>query len=77
MKTSDKEKLKEFAARLRGVMNDAGIDAFILSDWTDISENTILSWCMGRCYPQVNNLEAICDTLRVSADYLLFGKESR
>ena len=75
MAKDDVEKRIEFGDRLKKLMHKRGVDIFTLSVRIDVPEGTISSWRIGKCYPQMYNLEKLCDALNVSADYLLFGKE--
>lgn len=70
-----------FGVRLRELMKELDVTDEMLAEWVGVSVYTVRSWKYGGnvdkgyYYPTVDTLIKICDTLRVSADYLLYGKE--
>ena len=70
----DKAKMLEgFSKRLRCHMILNDVTYTMLAEWMDVPPHTVWNWTHGRHYPRIPELIGICNTLRVSADYLIMG----
>jgi transcriptional regulator with XRE-family HTH domain len=60
-----------FADRLKSVMEERNIDAYLLASITNVSPTTVQRWLDGKFEPRHKNLARIVDALDVSSDRLL------
>ncbi|MCD8018416.1 MAG: helix-turn-helix domain-containing protein [Clostridiales bacterium] len=64
-----------FGDRLKGVLEERGMTRAECAEECETSEANIKNWTSGKKFPNSGNLAILCETLNVSADYLLFGRE--
>ncbi len=66
--------LREFPARLSHAMDRAGKTPAQLTEETGVSRSALFRYLRGEGLPSAIGLARIASCLRVSADWLLFGK---
>jgi transcriptional regulator with XRE-family HTH domain len=71
-----------FGMRLTAARKHAGLTQQELgrglgTDGADASKSVVYGWEKDQHYPRVDQLVLICERLKCSADYLLFGRESQ
>ncbi len=66
----------ELADRLQQLRKGANFSQEQLSDMLDISRQAISKWESGQATPDIQNVIKLCEIYKVSADYILTGKET-
>lgn len=64
-----------FCERLAEAFYESGKSASAIEREIGVNHSNLLSYITGDMAPTVINLAKLCKVLKVSADYLLFGKE--
>lgn len=67
----------ERGKRIRALMQRLGLTQSALGVALGLSQSTIAKYCSGKIAPSDEVLYEFCDRFRVSADYLLYGKEQQ
>ena len=62
--------------RIRKLRNESGMSQEQLADAVHVSRQAVSKWETGESLPDTERLMILCHVLDVSADYLLFGKET-
>lgn len=65
----------ELKDRIAAVRRAAGLTQEQLGELLGVSRQAVSRWESGQTSPDVSTLAALCEKLRVSADYVLLGKE--
>ena len=65
----------ELKDRIAAVRKAAGLTQEQLGELLGVSRQAVSRWESGQTSPDASTLAALCEKLRVSADYLLLGKE--
>ena len=65
----------ELKDRIAAVRKAAGLTQEQLGELLGVSRQAVSRWESGQTSPDAATLAALCEKLRVSADYLLLGKE--
>lgn len=67
--------MNDMAIRLGRALYDSGMSQKELGEQIGVNRATVNYWCNHGTWPSAKYLPAICRTLGVSADWLLFGEE--
>ena len=67
--------MNDMAIRLGQALYDSGMSQKELGEKIGVNRATVNYWCNHGTWPSAKYLPAICRTLGVSADWLLFGDE--
>lgn len=67
--------MEGFERRLRLYLRMNEITQQMLAEWLGVTHSLVSQWCRGITRPRLEHFAEICETLQVSADYLLFGEE--
>lgn len=68
--------LESFGERFKIAMKKSGYTQKELSTIWKINENSITRYIKGDRQPKIDLLEEICDTLKISVEWLVTGKEN-
>ena len=64
-----------FGERLREAVYKSGLNPYDIEKRYGVNHSNLNSYMLEEMAPTVANLAILCVALRVSADYLLFGKK--
>ena len=68
--------MNTFPERIAELRKQAGLSQEQMGNALNISRQAISKWESGQANPDVSYIEPMCELFGVSADYLLFGRET-
>ena len=75
MQDLNRYQLAGFSERLNDAIRDSGISKKNLAKKVKISKNTLNNYANGYQVPNATILAKICTELKITSDWLLYGKE--
>ena len=63
--------------RLQQLRKEKGISQEILAEQLHVTRQAVSKWETGQSYPDLDNLGALCKLYGVTADYILYGEDTK
>ncbi len=67
----------EIGERLQQLRKEKGISQEKLAEQLHVTRQAISKWETGQSYPDLDNLGALCKLYGVTADYILYGEDTK